>query len=121
MNKRSLANGNDHQDADAACLAHPIKLALVKWLSKQPRSLQDIAAVFGLAPMIIFTHLAELKRAGLIERTGEKRNLLRSSAHALAHLPRTPFYFRQHAHIEAPTVRHVQRGMSLGGLSPDDV
>jgi hypothetical protein len=54
-------------------------------------------------------------------RQGNLKNLLELGGHGVAALPRLA-NSHQHPHRnEESTVRHIQRGMALGGLSPDDL
>jgi DNA-binding transcriptional ArsR family regulator len=56
-----------HADSDASRLLQDrFNLAMVRWLSGEPRSFADVVAAFGLAPSFVRMRLQSLIKAGLV-------------------------------------------------------
>ena len=62
--------------AAAKVLAHPARVAILQYISKQEGCIcNDLVDVIGLAQPTISQHLNEIKKIGLIKGTFEGKNL----------------------------------------------
>lgn len=89
----------DRRALAAASLDETLNVMLLLWLTKQPRSLADIEAAFGLEPCSIVGAMARLIRAELlgISRSWDMRSR-----------PERRFYTRTHAFKRAIAEHRIE-------------
>ncbi len=59
----------DRLDRAFAALADPVRRAIVARLSRQPATVNELAALFPITPQAVSRHIGVLERSGLVTRT----------------------------------------------------
>ena len=98
----------------------PLKTAILRWLSKGPRTFDDLVAAFGLPPDAIRRCLRELRAEGLVMVTKQSdssrtRQLYGSSAIAPVHQAPLRSVAEDHSLLQ------YRRSMGAASMVPDDV
>ena len=99
----------------------PLKTAILRWLSKDPHTFQDVVAAFGLSPLVIRRCLRELCNEGLLQ----------VQTQSVAKQIRRKYQTKPGVSLELPTlIGNIARDESLSphwralnamGMAPDDV
>ena len=98
----------------------PLKTAILRWLSKGPRTFEDLVAAFGLPPTTIRACLRELSTAGLVRAsTNIEASHIRHQYTVLSPIPNREMPSKSVA--EDHSLLQYRRSLGAFGIVPDDV
>ena len=115
---------SDNMTVRATGSVSPLKAVILRWLSKGPRTFQDLVAAFGLPPTAIRRCLRELHNEGLVHvKTQPGAKHLRSYAvksdESVVLQPAPIHSF--HSLIRDDSMSQYWRSLNAAGMAPDDM
>ena len=112
---------SDNMTVRATGSVSSLKAVILRWLSKGPRTFQDLVAAFGLPPTAIRRCLRELHNEGLVHvktQSGPKhlrRYGVKSDASVV--LQSAPV----HSLVRDDSMSQYWRSLNAAGMAPDDM